>query len=80
MLRSPATFRRKVRRCFSHFDTCWLHFLQQAEMRLNGAPPQNLLTFHLIYHVLHETSIRTVAASLLYLSIDLESESSSVAF
>src|SRR5258708_1132079 len=65
MLWSLATFRRKVRRCFSHFDTCGLHFLQQAEVRLNGAPPQTRLNFHLIYHVLHETRIRTSVLSLI---------------
>jgi len=38
MLLSPATFRRKVSRCFNHFDTSGVALLQLAMTRLNGAP------------------------------------------
>jgi IS1 family transposase/transposase-like protein len=37
MLPSPATFRRKVSRCFNHFDTSGVALPQQAKTRLNGA-------------------------------------------
>jgi len=46
MLLSPASFQRKVSRCFNHFDTSGAAPLQQAMTRLNGA------RYHAIFFLL----------------------------
>jgi len=48
MLRSPASFRRKVSRCFNHIDTSGVALRQLTEVRLNGAPAREVLSFPLL--------------------------------
>ena len=44
MLLSPASFRRKVSRCFTHIDTSGVALRQLTEVRLNGAPTREVLS------------------------------------
>jgi hypothetical protein len=44
MLLSPASFWRKVSRCFNHIDTRGVALRQLTEVRLNGAPAREVLS------------------------------------
>src|SRR5215470_7136930 len=43
LLLSPASFRRKVSRCFNHIDTRGVALRQLTEVRLKGAPAREVL-------------------------------------
>jgi hypothetical protein len=63
MLPSPATFRRKVSRCFNHFDTSGAALPQQAKTRLNGALFFLILSLVLLWPTLLRLPVKPAQAT-----------------